>query len=195
MLNSPRDLHVLGTPPAFILSQDQTLRKNLSPYSGVSYIFTVGIQTIGLSSYHSSVVKVLSQEAGSVHPPAPPVKVFRQALFQASGKNYRRLPLSSYCVIFACSPVRIGLSLRLPCGLGLKDFPLLSIYFLNGSFAALGLSFYHVPPACQGVPKILGPDLSYFFRPASTLQRSSLRPLFFAIQLSLICFYERDRSG
>ena len=25
------DLHVLGTPPAFILSQDQTLRKNLSP--------------------------------------------------------------------------------------------------------------------------------------------------------------------
>ena len=26
--SSPFDLHVLGTPPAFILSQDQTLRKN-----------------------------------------------------------------------------------------------------------------------------------------------------------------------
>ena len=25
------DLHVLGTPPAFILSQDQTLQKNLYP--------------------------------------------------------------------------------------------------------------------------------------------------------------------
>ncbi len=25
------DLHVLGTPPAFILSQDQTLRKNVHP--------------------------------------------------------------------------------------------------------------------------------------------------------------------
>jgi len=52
-----------------------------------------------LSSYHSSVVKVLSQEARIVHPPAPPVKVFRQALFQASGKNYRRLPLNSCCII------------------------------------------------------------------------------------------------
>jgi hypothetical protein len=28
LLHSPFDLHVLGTPPAFILSQDQTLRKN-----------------------------------------------------------------------------------------------------------------------------------------------------------------------
>ena len=25
---TPLDLHVLGTPPAFVLSQDQTLRKN-----------------------------------------------------------------------------------------------------------------------------------------------------------------------
>jgi hypothetical protein len=25
----PLDLHVLGTPPAFILSQDQTLHKNV----------------------------------------------------------------------------------------------------------------------------------------------------------------------
>jgi hypothetical protein len=27
--NAPLDLHVLGTPPAFILSQDQTLQQNL----------------------------------------------------------------------------------------------------------------------------------------------------------------------
>ena len=27
----PFDLHVLGTPPAFVLSQDQTLRQNLNP--------------------------------------------------------------------------------------------------------------------------------------------------------------------
>ena len=26
----PLDLHVLGTPPAFILSQDQTLHKNVN---------------------------------------------------------------------------------------------------------------------------------------------------------------------
>ena len=28
---SPFDLHVLGAPPAFVLSQDQTLRRDLRP--------------------------------------------------------------------------------------------------------------------------------------------------------------------
>ena len=28
---TPFDLHVLGTPPAFVLSQDQTLRRDLGP--------------------------------------------------------------------------------------------------------------------------------------------------------------------
>ena len=31
--NIPFDLHVLSTPPAFVLSQNQTLRKNLEPVS------------------------------------------------------------------------------------------------------------------------------------------------------------------
>ena len=31
LCHSPPDLHVLGTPPALTLSQDQTLHKNLSP--------------------------------------------------------------------------------------------------------------------------------------------------------------------
>ncbi|KFZ32163.1 hypothetical protein JS44_16085, partial [Anoxybacillus flavithermus] len=30
LLNRPLDLHVLGTPPAFVLSQDQTLHRKLS---------------------------------------------------------------------------------------------------------------------------------------------------------------------
>ena len=30
-LRSPFDLHVLGAPPAFVLSQDQTLRRDRSP--------------------------------------------------------------------------------------------------------------------------------------------------------------------
>jgi hypothetical protein len=47
----PFDLHVLGTPPAFILSQDQTLRK---------FTFMVfETQSACMPSYHSSVVKVL----------------------------------------------------------------------------------------------------------------------------------------
>ena len=37
LLLSPFDLHVLSTPPAFILSQDQTLRNNFVTFSGVSY--------------------------------------------------------------------------------------------------------------------------------------------------------------
>ncbi len=36
----PFDLHVLGTPPAFVLSQDQTLEFNLSvPLSTVAHFF------------------------------------------------------------------------------------------------------------------------------------------------------------
>jgi hypothetical protein len=48
---SPFDLHVLGTPPAFILSQDQTLRKMI-----------YGIDQVPYLSYHSSVVKVLHSQ-------------------------------------------------------------------------------------------------------------------------------------
>ena len=39
LLLSPFDLHVLSTPPAFILSQDQTLRIIFFTFSGVSYGF------------------------------------------------------------------------------------------------------------------------------------------------------------
>jgi hypothetical protein len=48
----PFDLHVSGTPPAFILSQDQTLRREFSPC-----LEPLVVQ----ASYHSSVVKVQIQ--------------------------------------------------------------------------------------------------------------------------------------
>ena len=59
---SPSDLHVLGTPPAFILSQDQTLRKSFSVHSCtacVSCSLTLFPGFTFSSSYHSSIVKVL----------------------------------------------------------------------------------------------------------------------------------------
>ena len=56
----PFDLHVLSTPPAFILSQDQTLRKKIT-LSSVSYGFS-SRQGLSFSSYHFSVVKVLLTE-------------------------------------------------------------------------------------------------------------------------------------
>ena len=48
----PFDLHVSGTPPAFILSQDQTLRRQFS-----QILEPLAVQ----ASYHSSVVKVQMQ--------------------------------------------------------------------------------------------------------------------------------------
>jgi hypothetical protein len=54
----PFDLHVLGTPPAFILSQDQTLRKSH---------FLFGTQSSRAPSYHSSVVKVLLKGGAVYH--------------------------------------------------------------------------------------------------------------------------------
>ena len=59
---SPFDLHVLSTPPAFILSQDQTLRQ-ITPF-GVSFGSGVLLENDrASSSYHSSVVKVLIPRA------------------------------------------------------------------------------------------------------------------------------------
>ena len=41
--NASFDLHVLGTPPAFVLSQDQTLEFNLSaPLSAVAHFYSLG---------------------------------------------------------------------------------------------------------------------------------------------------------
>ncbi|CAB4773489.1 unannotated protein [freshwater metagenome] len=46
---TPFDLHVLGTPPAFVLSQDQTLRRKLSPKAN-----------LGTSNHFALTTKVVS---------------------------------------------------------------------------------------------------------------------------------------
>ncbi len=54
-------MHVLGTPPAFILSQDQTLRKKISRLSAFPFLFRIAFLNRRIyTSYHSSVVKVLA---------------------------------------------------------------------------------------------------------------------------------------
>jgi hypothetical protein len=57
----PFDLHVLGTPPAFILSQDQTLRNTFSlcKQRSVYGLLSKKIDRALFPSYHSSIVKVL----------------------------------------------------------------------------------------------------------------------------------------
>ena len=59
---SPLDLHVLGTPPAFVLSQDQTLAFN--PLSSIG--FTDQVQLIRNYCLFVCVILVLYRFQGSV---------------------------------------------------------------------------------------------------------------------------------
>ncbi len=77
------DLHVLGTPPAFILSQDQTLRKNFNMSCDMfESLLNCGslLKTQALlTSYHYSVVKVRRKHRGwIVTIRQKPVKADRQ---------------------------------------------------------------------------------------------------------------------
>src|SRR5436190_3437128 len=59
----PFDLHVLSTPPAFVLSQDQTLQKNLTPYSKKPN--ETGFQT---NIYKLTFGTLLSSQTTHAHP-------------------------------------------------------------------------------------------------------------------------------
>ena len=66
LLLSPFDLHVLSTPPAFILSQDQTLRNSFFILADVVYGFLHRNDRVSFVSYHFSVVKVLCSSKGQI---------------------------------------------------------------------------------------------------------------------------------
>jgi hypothetical protein len=57
-------LHALGTPPAFILSQDQTLRKKYHLKRGVR--LRKKMNDRAFTSYHFSIVKVLPNCEGKI---------------------------------------------------------------------------------------------------------------------------------
>ena len=63
----PLDLHVLGTPPAFILSQDQTLQKN-SFYETEKVNLTL---TLHYSIFNVRFLQILSQDSGDTLTKAP----------------------------------------------------------------------------------------------------------------------------
>ena len=102
--STPFDLHVLSTPPAFILSQDQTLRKNCPYFRMVSSLLTGIFRFRFLEcrrahvpmplaplfftlSYHSSVVKVLLIErAGLYHPSNGLSRLLRDQKPMSSGR-------------------------------------------------------------------------------------------------------------
>src|SRR5262249_2992967 len=54
----PYDLHVLGTPPAFVLSQDQTLHRRSQRAVPCLQRTALFITRVWFSPHHSSIVKV-----------------------------------------------------------------------------------------------------------------------------------------
>jgi hypothetical protein len=75
LLRFPLDLHVLGTPPAFVLSQDQTLRREpLDPAVKAGFGFVVGksaspSSTPGSAFLWCSFVRPSSRQARRTAPP------------------------------------------------------------------------------------------------------------------------------
>jgi hypothetical protein len=67
---APFDLHVLGTPPAFILSQDQTLHTRLTHYLLTSAVFTY-YSVVNLHTIHQHP-ETLSAQAVQTRLSAPP---------------------------------------------------------------------------------------------------------------------------
>ena len=113
VLLHPFDLHVLGTPPAFILSQDQTLRC-IFPYAlSVRLFYTIVLfrNLSGLFLFCCfSIVKVLS----------PPLLVSGGKDWLYSLSRFRQVPLFVIYDIFMrfVSPVCFLLLLTLPCPKG-----------------------------------------------------------------------------
>ena len=118
------DLHVLSTPPAFILSQDQTLRMKLqdvsvrrrphpeivvceppaycpaTPIGPPTHRQTVqAALTTGVASYHSSVVKV--HRAG---PPAPERTDSTTSVFRLSRQTKNRCKVPAFASAHSGSP-------------------------------------------------------------------------------------------
>ena len=56
LLSSAFYLHVLGTPPAFVLSQDQTLIKNLIIVRALTHYRHLTIYSCKLTGYNSSII-------------------------------------------------------------------------------------------------------------------------------------------
>ena len=62
-LKTPFDLHVLGTPPAFILSQDQTLKINFESHLALNYLLASHFGISEARSFlvvHCSIFKVFA---------------------------------------------------------------------------------------------------------------------------------------
>ena len=84
LLSSAFYLHVLGTPPAFVLSQDQTLIKSLSSYSFLSLtdlLFFSLFSTITSVIVPCTLVRLVQFSKVFVAPQATTILVYHLLLF------------------------------------------------------------------------------------------------------------------
>ena len=141
-------------------------------FSGGSFKVAVVIQTFGLSSYHSSVVKVLAQGRRLYIRRSRLSRlsaVFRRPV---SAKKYRRLPL-----ILLAGPHRPLIATSLwakPQGYSVFTDPLSQwiIFCIGSSILPRPISL------SRGFSNLFSGEFLALFLPASTLQRISLRPAF-----------------
>jgi hypothetical protein len=107
-------LHVLGTPPAFILSQDQTLRKKLS--RTLQYVkFGVSLEFHQvLTSYHSSVVKVLEIVAFATN--LPEIKL-ADAQTSTSARQTDKFSPKPFCLLTLVSDAKAPIFLLAICSM------------------------------------------------------------------------------
>jgi hypothetical protein len=151
-------LHVLGTPPAFILSQDQTLRIIFITISGVSFLrwyFSTGLFLLPIT------LQLLKfRFGGFILPDTPPlVKLFPATpQFLVLGE---KLPMHHFF-----RSLHRPLASTVSLWLGLKDlyFVVLIAYF-SISFLLRGLYFTTFLYPVKGFPRSF---LDLFFLPSTT---------------------------
>ena len=86
------DLHVLGVPPAFALSQDQTLQKNL----GTSYRLFNWISLDPSSSRIPSPYSVAKEPCGPLRPASLPLLRSNNIVYFVDGVNRKGRLLEKY---------------------------------------------------------------------------------------------------
>ena len=133
----PFDLHVLTTPPAFILSQDQTLRKKRvtnpsdswttywdepegSPRINLEYV-DWGSQSIVQSKFQRTA-PFLGERCSREHSRFAPSILFRKNSEKYLGKNTKPCRLSTSPLAFAASCLIEGIAENAKCVFLIKTF-------------------------------------------------------------------------
>ena len=96
------DLHVLSTPPAFVLSQDQTLHQEPVPASRARSCFEHTVpERFAATRFRDCILRRAGKPAVSVLPPTlrPAAELTSSAPFRPEGRD-DELPALAFCLLF-----------------------------------------------------------------------------------------------